>query len=130
MVFLLPCNTITISSSLAVVLAVACRRCGLAEKGYRVAVLEMGRRIDSADMDAAATNPLKLFWMPRLGMRGYFVQTVLRHVGIVGGVGVGGGSIVYAAVLLEPPETFFRDPAWNDLHADWQGALAPHYATA
>lgn len=102
----------------------------LAEKGYRVAVLEQGRRVKTADFEAAERNLLKLFWAPRLGLTGFFTQTILRHVGIVGGVGVGGGSLVYAAVLLEPEAPFFQDPTWRDLSPDWQAELAPHYATA
>ena len=54
----------------------------------------------------------------------------MQHVNIVGGVGVGGGSLVYAAVLLEPKPAFFRDPAWKDLGVDWQSELKPHYLRA
>ncbi len=102
----------------------------LAEKGYRVAVLEQGRVVGKNEMEAASGNPLRLFWLPALGLKGFFSQTVLRHVGIVGGVGVGGGSLVYAAVLLEPKQSFFDDPAWSGLGVDWQAALPPHYETA
>ncbi|MBI5845177.1 MAG: GMC family oxidoreductase [Deltaproteobacteria bacterium] len=102
----------------------------LSEKGYRVAVLEQGRDVTPSDMEAAAGNLKRFLWMPPLGMRGYFVQHVFRHVIIVGGVGVGGGSLVYAAVLLRPKAAFFNDPAWRDLSPDWQGELAPHYETA
>ena len=93
----------------------------LAQKGYRVAVLEQGRRIGPADMEAAAKSLRKLFWLPALGLKGFFSQHIYRHVGIVGGVGVGGGSLVYAAVLLEPKRTFFEDPAWGRLGVDWAG---------
>jgi cholesterol oxidase len=102
----------------------------LAEKGYRVAVLEQGRRISPADMAAADHDPRALFWLPGLGLKGYFAQWFFQHATIVGGVGVGGGSLVYAAVLLDPPSAFFRDPAWRDLNSDWQEELRPHYATA
>lgn len=102
----------------------------LAEKGYRVLVLEQGRHIGPAEIEAADRNPLKLFWAPALRLRGYFSQHIFRHVGIVGGVGVGGGSLVYAAVLLEPPSTFFKDEAWSELGVDWQQELQPHYETA
>lgn len=102
----------------------------LAEKGYRVAVLEQGRRITPADMDAGEADPRKLLWEPGLGLYGHFRQHIFRHVGIVSGVGVGGGSIVYAAVLLRPKTPFFQDPAWSQLDIDWQTALAPHYDTA
>lgn len=102
----------------------------LSEKGYRVAVLEMGRRVSRADIQKANRSPRHLFWMPALGLRGFFVQRFFRHVTIVGGVGVGGGSLVYAAVLLEPSAAFYRDPAWAHLGIDWQTELAPHYQTA
>ncbi len=102
----------------------------LAEKGYRVAVLEQGRRISPADMIAAGQDPKRLFWAPALGMHGYFTQRVFKHVGIVGGVGVGGGSLVYAAVLLEPKRPFYDDPAMRRLGVDFESELAPYYVTA
>ncbi len=102
----------------------------LAEKGYRVAVLEQGRRISPEDMALADRSPRHLFWLPALGLKGYFQQSLFRHVTIVHGAGVGGGSLVYAAVLLEPPTAFFRDPIWRDLGVDWQAELTPHFATA
>ena len=102
----------------------------LSEKGYRVAVLEQGRRVTPDDMRAADGSLRKLAWMPQLGFRGFFVQHTFKHVGIVGGVGVGGGSLVYAAVLLRPKEAFFRDPAWAGLGVDWQQELDAPYDTA
>ncbi len=102
----------------------------LSEKGYRVAVVEQGRRVHTADLERANRSLRHLFWMPSLGMKGIFYQRFFRHVTIVGGVGVGGGSLVYAAVLLEPPAKFFSDPAWSKLGIDWQVELRPHYERA
>lgn len=102
----------------------------LSEKGYRVAVLEQGRRVTAADLARANESFQHLFWMPRLGLRGIFVQRFFQHVTIVGGVGVGGGSLVYAAVLLEPRPEAFAAPAWRQLGVDWAAELRPHYATA
>jgi len=102
----------------------------LSEKGYRVAVLEMGRRVAPEDITSANKSPLSLFWMPGLGMKGFFTQRFFKHVTIVGGVGVGGGSLVYAAVLLQPKAAFYQDPAWNQLGIDWQTELRPHYQAA
>ncbi len=101
----------------------------LTEKGYRVAVLEQGRRISADDMRAADERLRDLVWLPQLGYRGFFVQHPFRHVGIVGGVGVGGGSLVYAAVLLKPRDRFFDDPAWANLGVDWKAELAEGYDT-
>lgn len=102
----------------------------LTEKGYRVVVVEQGRRITPDDMRAADERLRDLVWLPQLGFRGFFVQHVFKHVGIVGGVGVGGGSLVYAAVLLRPGEGFFADPAWSQLGVDWRAELADHYERA
>lgn len=102
----------------------------LAEKGYRVAVLEQGRRVSPDDMIAASKKLTRLFWLPEIGLHGFFTQSVFQHVGITRGIGVGGGSIVYAAVLLEPKRAFYDDPAWNNLGIEWQKELAPHYAMA
>jgi cholesterol oxidase len=102
----------------------------LAEKGYEVMVLEQGRRIGPEEIQRAQRSPRHLFWAPRLGMDGYFFQSMFRHVAVVGGVGVGGGSLVYAAVLLRPGRGFFEDSAWSSLGVDWERELGPHYDTA
>jgi cholesterol oxidase len=101
----------------------------LAEKGFRVALLEQGRRLTDDALAAAGTEPKKLAWAPALGLTGFFAQEVFQHVAIVRGIGVGGGSLVYAAVLLEPKDAFYRDPSWSDL-GDWKAELDPHYASA
>jgi len=102
----------------------------LAEKGYKVAVVEQGRQVTPSDMEEAAISMARFLWNPPLKLSGYFSQTVFKHLGIVGGVGVGGGSLVYAAVLLKPKEKFYADPAWSGLGIDWEKELSPHYETA
>jgi len=102
----------------------------LAEKGWKVAVVEQGRRVGRAEIKAGKRSVFKLMWMPALGLRGYFVQQTFRHVAIVGGVGVGGGSIVWAAVMLEPKASFYDDPRLEALGLDLKAELAPHLAEA
>lgn len=102
----------------------------LAEKGWKVALLEQGRRLSPEDLERAGTDARALAWMPSLGRSGPLAQEVFQHVGIVRGIGLGGGSLVYAAALLRPQEAFFTDPAWPDAEGGWQAELAPHYATA
>ncbi len=102
----------------------------LSEKGYSVAVVEQGTWVNPADMDEASVNLKHLLWSPALKMKGFFMQPLYKHIGIVGGAGVGGGSIVYAAVLLRPKDQFFSDPAWNNLGVDWAKDLNRHYSTA
>ncbi|MDD5711939.1 MAG: FAD-dependent oxidoreductase [Smithellaceae bacterium] len=102
----------------------------LAEKGYSVVVLEKGKWVTPLDMEEASRNLGSLMWNPALGMKGFFTYDFFRHVTIVGGVGVGGGSIVYAATTLRPKEAFYQDPSWSKLGIDWEKELRPHYDTA
>ncbi|WBU53344.1 FAD-dependent oxidoreductase [Paracoccus sp. SCSIO 75233] len=102
----------------------------LAEKGWRVAVAEQGRRIGPDDIKAAKKSMFKLLWMPGLRLRGYFVQHMFKHVNVVGGVGVGGGSIVWGAVMLPPKDEFYDDPQVKRLGVDLRSELAPHLKTA
>jgi cholesterol oxidase len=101
----------------------------LAEKGYRVAVIECGRRYHDEDFAKSAWNLRRYFWMPRLGLRGIFRMTAFKDVFIVSGSGVGGGSLGYANTLYRARPAFFRDPQWADL-AEWEADLAAHYETA
>ena len=101
----------------------------LAEKGYRVAVLECGRRFRDEDFAETAWNLRRYFWMPRLGLRGIFRMTIFKDVFIVSGSGVGGGSLGYANTLYRARPDFYVNPQWSDL-ADWSEELRPHYDTA
>ena len=101
----------------------------LAEKGYRVLVLEKGRRFAMEDFPDTNWDLRKWMWMPPLGLRGFFQMSFFEHVTILHGVGVGGGSLVYANTLPTPTTSFFQAPSWSHL-ADWERELAPHYATA
>ena len=101
----------------------------LSEKGYRVTVLEAGRRF--ADTDFAETSwDLKNFlWAPKAGCYGVQRVHMLKDVMILAGAGVGGGSLNYANTLYVPPEVFFRDRQWGHI-TDWESELKPHYAMA
>ncbi|TXJ02291.1 MAG: FAD-binding protein [Aquabacterium sp.] len=102
----------------------------MAEKGHSVVVLEQGRRLQRADIEAGWRSVRRLIWEPALGLRGYFRQWIFPDVAVVGGVAVGGGSQVFAGVLLRPGSTTFASPDCPRAEADWQAALAPHYAIA
>ncbi len=103
----------------------------LAEKGWRVALIEQGRRIDTADITRAKQKPSHLLWIPEFGLKkGYFTQQLFKHVAIIGGVGLGGGSLVWAAVMLEPKDKFYEAPELTAMGIDWRRELAPHFATA
>ncbi len=101
----------------------------LSEKGYRVGVLEMGKRWRPQDFPRTNWNLRKFLWLPLLSCHGIQRLTLLKDVLILSGAGVGGGSLVYANTLLYPPEKVFADPLWAEL-CDWKTVLAPHYQTA
>jgi cholesterol oxidase len=101
----------------------------LAEKGYRVGVLECGRRFRDQDFARSTWSLRRYFWAPRVGMRGIMRLSTFKDVAVVSGCGVGGGSLGYANTLYVPPSPFFEDAQWGDL-ADWERELAPHYAEA
>ncbi|MEK6222400.1 MAG: GMC family oxidoreductase N-terminal domain-containing protein, partial [Chloroflexota bacterium] len=101
----------------------------LAEKGYKVLVLERGKRYADNDFPKSNWNFQKYLWMPPLRSFGILQMSLLSGMLILHGSGVGGGSLGYANVLMEPSDAIFDDPAWKDL-ADWKNVLAPHYQTA
>jgi cholesterol oxidase len=101
----------------------------LAEKGYRVHVVEAGRRFEDADLAETSWQLSRYLWAPPLGLYGVQRLHLLRDVLLLAGAGVGGGSLVYANTLYIPPEPFFTDPQWSDI-TDWSAELAPYYARA
>lgn len=101
----------------------------LTEKGYRVAVLEAGRRFDDDDFAKTSWNLRKFLWAPALGCYGVLRVHLLKDVMVLAGAGVGGGSLNYANVMYEPPTPFYEDEQWAQI-TDWQSELAPYYAQA
>lgn len=102
----------------------------LAEKGYSVTVLEQGRRFHDDDFAKSAWQADKMLWLPKAGLKGIMAMTPFRHISVVSGVGVGGGSLVYGNTLYVPhSDDFFKHPQWAGL-ADWRAELAPHFATS
>jgi cholesterol oxidase len=101
----------------------------LAEKGYRVAVLEAGRRWRDEDFVESAWDVRNLHWKPALGLTGPMRLTVFGDVFVASGTGVGGGSLIYANTLYRAKPSFFAHPQWSGLR-DWAATLGPHYDTA
>jgi cholesterol oxidase len=115
----------------------------LTEKGYRVAVVEAGRRFDEpdgepgerhGDLPKTSWRTRRYLWAPGLGMTGIQRIHLLRgekgsRVLVLAGAGVGGGSLVYANTLYEPPQPFFEDPQWRHI-TDWKAELGPFYDQA
>jgi cholesterol oxidase len=101
----------------------------LTEKGYRVGVIEAGRRFDTDTLPKTSWDLRRFLWAPGLGMRGIQRITPLKDIAILSGAGVGGGSLVYANTLYEPLDPFYTDKQWGHI-TDWKSELAPYYDQA
>lgn len=101
----------------------------LAQKGYRVLVLERGKRYNSSDFPRTNWNLFKYLWLPALRCFGIQGLNFFDDIWILNGSGVGGGSLVYASTHIVPPKRFFEAKEWADL-ADWEAELMPFYAIA
>ncbi|MGW0423922.1 GMC family oxidoreductase N-terminal domain-containing protein [Streptomyces sp. NPDC003015] len=101
----------------------------LTEKGYRVGVLEAGRRFTRETLPRNSWDLKNYLWAPKFGMFGIQRIHLLGNVMVLAGAGVGGGSLNYANTLYVPPTPFFEDPQWRDI-TDWQEELKPYYDQA
>ena len=101
----------------------------LAEKGYRVAVLEAGARFEDEDFAKTSFDVKRFLFRPEIGCYGIQRIDAVRDSLILAGAGVGGGSLVYANTLYEPLDAFYRDAQWRDI-TDWKSELAPYYDQA
>jgi cholesterol oxidase len=96
-----------------------------AEKGYRVGVMESGKRWKDEDIPKTQWDLPHFLWFPAAELYGIQRIEYLDDVLILSGAGVGGGSHIYANTLYVPPKQFFDAPEWADI-TDWADELAPH----
>lgn len=101
----------------------------LSKKGYKVVVIEKGKWFHSEDFPKTNWNFKKWLWLPSLRFFGIMKLTIFKHVAVLSGTGVGGGSLVYANTLPIPKTTFFNTGSWSTLN-DWEKELAPFYQEA
>ena len=101
----------------------------LTEKGYKVCVLEAGRRFSDKDFPKTSWRLHRFLFLPRLGLKGIQRIHVLPDVLVLAGAGVGGGSLVYANTLYKPPASYFEDKQWNQI-TNWDAELSPWYDQA
>lgn len=101
----------------------------LTEKGYRVGVLEAGARFRDEDFAATSWDLRRFLFRPSVGCYGIQRIDLIDNCLVLAGAGVGGGSLVYANTLYEPPEAFYADPSWAGI-TDWKEELAPYYDQA
>lgn len=101
----------------------------LTEKGYKVLVLERGRRYRDQDFPKTNWNIWKYLWLPALRCFGIMEFSMLKDVLVLHGDGVGGGSLMYGNVLMEPDDVYFNQPGWKKV-TDWKSTLKPFYPLA
>ncbi len=101
----------------------------LAEKGYSVLVIEKGKRWNTLDFPKTNWNLPKYLWMPLIKFFGIQKLTFFKEVFVISGIGVGGGSLVYANTHMMPKEPFYKHKIWAHIK-DWKTVLAPYFDTA
>lgn len=101
----------------------------LTEKGYRVTVLEAGKRWTKDTLPDTNWDLRRYLWAPKLGLRGFQRLTLLRDVFVLSGAAVGGGSVVYANTLYDPLDAYWRDGRWPAGN-DWREEFGPYYEQA
>ncbi|MGO2342584.1 MULTISPECIES: NAD(P)-binding protein [Vibrio] len=100
------------------------------EKGHRVLILEMGKRRNDKDFAKTNLDKKNYMWMPQIGWKGVTKFSYTNKATIIHGIGVGGGSQVYANVHLIPEDEVFSSPAWSKTRSDWKDTLEPYYSLA
>jgi cholesterol oxidase len=101
----------------------------LVEKGYKVLLLEQGKRFNPEDFPKTNWNIPKYLWIPSLRCFGFQKLSFYTTASIMSGTGVGGGSLVYANTLYIPPDEFFNNLFWHRF-GDWKKILGPFYDRA
>ena len=100
-----------------------------AEKGYRVGVMESGRRWADEDIPKTQWDLAHFVWFPAAELYGVQRIEYLDDVLMLCGAGVGGGSHVYASTMYVPPKQFFDAKEWAGI-TDWADELAPYFDQA
>ncbi len=99
--------------------------CRLAEAGWRVCVLERGRRFAPADFPDSLDDAPSFLWHRTLNPDGMLDVRLMKDLAVVIAAGVGGGSLVYSNVQLRAVAEVFEHPAWPAVIT--RAALDPYY---
>jgi len=98
--------------------------CRLAQAGLKVLILERGRRWDKTTYPSRTGRGWIWSHSRPESSNGWIDMRVFRHMAVVQGAGVGGGSLIYANISCEAPRSVF-DEGWP-AEITYQ-ELKPHY---
>jgi cholesterol oxidase len=108
--------------------------CRLAEAGFRVCVLERGKPYPPGSFPRTPRAMARNFWDPSEGLQGLFDVWSFRSLGALVSSGLGGGSLIYANVMLRKDEHWFvKQDRTGGGFEDWpvtRAELDPYYDRA
>ena len=103
----------------------------LAEGGQRVCLLERGKAFPPESFARRPHEMARNFWDPSRGYQGMFNVWSFRGIEALISSGLGGGSLIYANVLLRKDERWFvHDSPFDGSYEHWpvsRADLDPHY---
>lgn len=102
----------------------------LAEAGWRVLLLERGKRYPPGSFPRTPRRFAQNFWDPSKGYHGLFDLWTFKGLEAIVSAGLGGGSLIYANVLLRKDERWFVDEEPGGGSRPWpvtRKQLDPHY---
>jgi cholesterol oxidase len=102
----------------------------LAQAGMRICLLERGKRYPPGSFPRSPREMGENFWDPDKGRLGLFQVWRFKHMDGVVSAGLGGGSLIYANVLLRKDEDWFVRRRSDGGYDNWpvtRSELNPHY---
>jgi cholesterol oxidase len=103
----------------------------LAEAGQRVCLLERGRPYPPGSFTRSPRRARESFWNPERGLTGMYHYWSFRGIDALVSSGLGGGSLIYANVLLRKDERWFiKEDLGDGGYENWpvtRADLDPHY---
>lgn len=102
----------------------------LAEAGLRVCLLERGKAYPPFSFPRAPFKLRNNFWEPNDGLYGMYNVWSFKGSGALVSSGLGGGSLIYANVIIRKDEKWFKENLDNGGYEPWpvtRAELDPHY---
>ena len=103
----------------------------LAEAGMKVCLLERGKAYPPNSFPRTPDKLAKNFWDPSQGLYGMFNVWSFKGSGALVSSGLGGGSLIYANILIRKDEKWFTDEQADGSYKPWvvqYAQLERHYA--